>query len=158
MRRAVDRGGDDTAARTVAREFHTGASHKQVACRNQAGGSGHSWRRNSNGADLPNNIPVRRIVGWNVQTPVPSAQFRFRIGSEPILITRPILYRYVDKVLGDRTQPFAVVPPVSVRFAESTLVFPSKSPRDVNVTGAILFRPYKRIAVAQASEGLVFRS
>jgi LmbE family N-acetylglucosaminyl deacetylase len=86
------------------------------------------------GADLPNNIPVRRIVAWNVQTPVPSAQFRFRIGGEPILITRPILYRYVDKVLGDRTQPFAVVPPVSVRFAEPTLIFPSENPRDVNVT------------------------
>jgi hypothetical protein len=84
-------------------------------------------------ADLPNNIPVRRIVGWNVQEPVPMAQFRFRIGAEPILITRPILYRYVDKILGDRTQPFAVGPPVSVGFAESTVVFPSDTPREVNV-------------------------
>jgi LmbE family N-acetylglucosaminyl deacetylase len=85
-------------------------------------------------ADLPNNIPVRRIVGWTVPQSIPSAQFRFRIGGEPILITRPILYRYVDKVLGDRTQPFAVVPPVSIRFAEATVVFPSKTPREVNVT------------------------
>jgi LmbE family N-acetylglucosaminyl deacetylase len=86
------------------------------------------------GGDLPNNVSVRRIVGWKVQSPVPTAQFRFRIGAEPILITRPIHYRYVDKVLGDRAQPFAVVPPVSVRFAESTVVFPSDDVREVNVT------------------------
>ena len=85
------------------------------------------------GGDLPDNIPLRRVVGWTVQEPVPMAQFRFRIGAEPILITRAIQYRYVDKILGDRAQPFAVVPPVSVRFAESTLVFPSDTPRDVNV-------------------------
>jgi LmbE family N-acetylglucosaminyl deacetylase len=84
-------------------------------------------------ADLPNNIPVRRVVGWSVQEPVPMAEFRFRIGAEPILISRPILYRYVDKILGDRTQPFAVIPAVSVRFVEPTLLFPSNTPREISV-------------------------
>ena len=68
------------------------------------------------------------------------AQFRFRIGAEPILITRAIQYRYVDKILGDRAQPFAVVPPVSVRFAESTLVFPSDTPRGMSSVGSFLLR------------------
>ena len=77
---------------------------------------GHPGRPSDGGGRFPDNIPVRRVVGWTVQEPIPMAQFRFRIGAEPILITRPILYRYVDKILGDRAQPFAVVPPVSMRF------------------------------------------
>ena len=44
------------------------------------------------------------------------------------------VYRYIDKVLGERTQPFKIVPAVSVTFAESTLLFPSDGQRDITLT------------------------
>jgi hypothetical protein len=71
---------------------------------------------------------------WRVQSPVPDAQFRFRIGAEPILVTRPLLYRYVDRVLGQRTQPFAVVPPVSLKMANRTILFNDVAPKEVTLS------------------------
>jgi hypothetical protein len=68
-----------------------------------------------------------------VQTPLPGAQFRLAAGSESLTITRPLVYRYVDDVLGDRTAPFAVTPPVSVSFAGSAVLFRDASAREVPV-------------------------
>jgi hypothetical protein len=84
-------------------------------------------------ADLPDNTLLRKQLTWNVQTTVPVAQFRILAGGEALTIERPLIYRYVDKVLGDRTQPFAVTPPVSVAFAESSVLFRDATPREVPV-------------------------
>ncbi|HYP09449.1 MAG TPA: PIG-L family deacetylase [Bryobacteraceae bacterium] len=84
-------------------------------------------------ADLPENSLVRKQVDWRVQTPVPTARFRLLVGGEALEIARPLVYRYVDDVLGDRTQPFAVTPPVSVSFSESAILFPSVAAREVPV-------------------------
>jgi hypothetical protein len=83
--------------------------------------------------DLPENAPVRKQIDWRVQTPVPTAQFRILTGGEALAVERPLVYRYVDDVLGDRTQPFVVTPPVSVSFADSAVLFPDATRRDVPV-------------------------
>lgn len=85
------------------------------------------------GSALQNNTPVHRAVSWTVPSTVPAMQFHLRLDGSSISITRPLVYRYVDKILGDRQQPFRVVPRVSVSFAEGTVLFPSDAPRDVKV-------------------------
>ncbi|HYI94099.1 MAG TPA: PIG-L family deacetylase, partial [Bryobacteraceae bacterium] len=80
---------------------------------------------------LPENMPVQQVIRWPVRHRVPLAHFRFRIGNEPILGTRPIVYRYVDKLLGERTQPFTIVPPVSIQFTDHALLFRDTTPKSV---------------------------
>lgn len=83
------------------------------------------------GPVLPSNVLVTQILGHQMEKTV---ALRFNVAGTSIQLMRPVVYRYVDKLLGERTQPFAVVPPVSVSFAESTVLFPSAAPREVRIT------------------------
>ena len=85
-------------------------------------------------AVLAFNNPVRLRVPWRVQPGAPTAEVRFRIGRETIAVRRPVLYRYVDRVLGERTQPFVATPPVSVGFPNASVLFPNQDVREVAVT------------------------
>jgi hypothetical protein len=84
-------------------------------------------------ADLKENLPVEQALQWPVRRASALAKFRFRIGAEPIEITRSVTYRYIDKVLGERTQPFAAVPPVSIAFSERSILFRDASARQITV-------------------------
>ncbi len=84
-------------------------------------------------AVLPENTLVQQVVRWPVRQHVPLAHFRFGIGNESILTTRPIVYRYVDKVLGERTQPFTIVPRVSVQFSDRAILFRDTASKSVAV-------------------------
>jgi LmbE family N-acetylglucosaminyl deacetylase len=101
-------------------------------------------------AELPENTLVQQVIRWTVRQPVPLAQFRFRIGGEPVLATRPVVYRYVDKVLGERTQPFAVVPPVSVAFTDRTILFRDTAPKSI----AVRLKSYSGAVDGKLSLGL----
>ena len=78
----------------------------------------------------------------------------FEVAGAHIQLFRPVVYRYVDKVLGERTQPFTVVPPVSVSFTESTILFPSDTPRDVTITVQAYSNPAKGSASFESARGL----
>jgi hypothetical protein len=80
---------------------------------------------------LPSNAVFTSKLPPPTRDPV---ELSFAIAGSEIKLARPVVYRYVDKVFGERTQPFTIVPPVSVSFAESTLLFPSDTPRDVTLT------------------------
>jgi LmbE family N-acetylglucosaminyl deacetylase len=55
------------------------------------------------------------------------------IGAAHITLKRPIVYRYMDRQHGESIKPVAVVPPASVQFLESTLLFPSGQPKTVEL-------------------------
>lgn len=86
------------------------------------------------GKELPyNRLEVRRserVAGESLPNRV---AFRLRVEGQEFELSRPVHHRFVDKVLGERTRPFFVVPPVSVRFYEPSLVFPTAAPRRVEV-------------------------
>lgn len=84
-------------------------------------------------SSLDYNVPLEREVRWRVQSPVPTALFHFRIGDESVEAVRPLIYRFVDKVLGERTQPFVPTPPVSVSFRDASTLFPNADSRRVPV-------------------------
>jgi LmbE family N-acetylglucosaminyl deacetylase len=84
-------------------------------------------------ADLVSNQPLRQEIQWTVPSSGAQARFRLGINGESLVLTRSVVYRYVDPVYGDRTQPFAVTPPVGLDFANSAELFREASPHDVLV-------------------------
>lgn len=89
--------------------------------------------------NLPLNKPVVQDITWQVPAkhPFGSAQFhvpfRLTIGGEEITVEQPVHYRYIDKVLGERTRPLEIVPPLSTTFRTPTIVFATAAPKNVNV-------------------------
>lgn len=66
--------------------------------------------------------------------PVLVASFRFGTpGGIEIEFSRPVLYRWVDPSLGERSRPLAVVPPVTVSFGAENRIFPDATPAEVPV-------------------------
>lgn len=61
------------------------------------------------------------------------AAFTIVIDGEPLVITRPILHRYVDRIYGELTRPLIAVPPAVVRLGDKAILFPNKNPREVTV-------------------------
>lgn len=46
-------------------------------------------------------------------------------------MARPVVYRWVDPSVGERSRPLAVVPPVTVGFASENRIFPDDSPAEI---------------------------
>jgi LmbE family N-acetylglucosaminyl deacetylase len=78
-------------------------------------------------------VPDPRMIGLPENPPVLEAHFRVRIGNTEIALTRPVEYRYIDRVYGEKLRPLAIVPPVGVTLPEQALVFASAAPRKVDV-------------------------
>ena len=98
------------------------------------------------GQPLAYNVPLSKSVDWTAKSPVQeplrvrpehppilSARFTLRVHGEEISIVRPVWNRFVDKVRGELTRPFTVVPPVSLAVAEATLLFPNAGSKPIAV-------------------------
>ena len=78
-------------------------------------------------------VPDPRDIGLPENPPVLTAHFRVQIAGTEIELTRPVQYRYVDRVYGEQVRPFTVIPPVAVSLPESALVFGDAKPRKIEV-------------------------
>ena len=78
-------------------------------------------------------VPDPEKVGDPENAPVLTAEFRLQVGGAEISLTRPVERRYVDRVYGELTRPLAIVPPVSLDFGGSALVFPDNKARRIEV-------------------------
>lgn len=78
-------------------------------------------------------VPDPRDIGLPENPPVLTAHFRVQIAGTEIELTRPVQYRYVDRVYGEQVRPFTVIPPVAVSLPESALVFGDAKPRRIEV-------------------------
>ncbi|MCW5977814.1 MAG: PIG-L family deacetylase [Bryobacteraceae bacterium] len=72
-----------------------------------------------------------RELRWPENPPALEARFVLRAGGQEIPLTRPVLYRYVDRVLGERTRALAVVPPAGVAMVRAVKLFPDDKPRSI---------------------------
>ena len=79
-------------------------------------------------------VPDPRDIGLPENPPALTAHFRVQIAGTEIELTRPVQYRYVDRVFGEQVRPFTVIPPVAVSLAESALVFGDAKPRRIEVS------------------------
>lgn len=87
---------------------------------------------------LPKDAAMYQVKGpldlGNAENPATlSAEFRFKVAGTEITLSRPLEHRYVDRVYGELTRPLAIVPPVSVDFGGTALVFPDNKSRSVEI-------------------------
>ena len=78
-------------------------------------------------------IPSQELIGDPENPPLLQATFVLTAGGQELELTRPVVYRYVDRVYGERARPVSVVPPVAVSLPENAIVFPNESPRRIEV-------------------------
>ncbi|MEK7317016.1 MAG: PIG-L family deacetylase [Candidatus Eisenbacteria bacterium] len=60
-------------------------------------------------------------------------RFELEILGERIVYDVPVLYRWTDRVAGERYRPLEVVPPVTLRLDQSVYLFAEATPREVKV-------------------------
>jgi LmbE family N-acetylglucosaminyl deacetylase len=88
-------------------------------------------------ASLPSQPEARkaRIADRIRPEPLPAlfADFVLRSGQQTFTVRRPIVFREVDPVLGDRTREVEVAPPATVDARSPILLFPDASPRALQV-------------------------
>ncbi|HET8550348.1 MAG TPA: PIG-L family deacetylase [Bryobacteraceae bacterium] len=91
--------------------------------------------RESSGGPLAKNVPFTKKTVWRVAKgeKSPAAAFTVEFAGATLTFERPLIYRWVDERLGERTRSFMVVPPVSVAIAEPAVVFPDARPRRIAV-------------------------
>lgn len=76
-------------------------------------------------------VADQRLIGVPENPPALTAHFRIRVDGTEIELDRPVEHRYVDRVLGERTRPFIVTPPVALRFTGPVVLFPDAGVRRV---------------------------
>jgi LmbE family N-acetylglucosaminyl deacetylase len=74
-----------------------------------------------------------REIGLPQNEPALAAHFRLQVAGTELELTRPVQYRYVDRVFGEQVRPFTVIPPVAVSLPEHALVFGDAKPRRIEV-------------------------
>jgi LmbE family N-acetylglucosaminyl deacetylase len=90
---------------------------------------------NWSGGTLATNTLFSKTATFQVpkSAPFPRAVFTVEISGATLTFERPVVYRWVDERLGERTRRFSVVPPVSVALTQSAVMFPEPQPRRVAV-------------------------
>jgi LmbE family N-acetylglucosaminyl deacetylase len=61
------------------------------------------------------------------------ARFALKAGGQSFVLQRPVVYRWVDPVQGQRTRALEFAPPVAVDAAAPLLLFPGPEPRPLRV-------------------------
>jgi LmbE family N-acetylglucosaminyl deacetylase len=73
------------------------------------------------------------LIGTADSRPLLVEWVGFDVAGTHIELERPVVYRWVDRLLGERWRPLAVVPPVEVRLPEPSILFPTAEPKRVAV-------------------------
>lgn len=75
-----------------------------------------------------------RAITQAESPPALSAHVTLEIAGERFTYDVPVLYRWTDRVLGERYRPLEIVPPVTLRLDRSAYLFPDRSAREVRLT------------------------
>jgi hypothetical protein len=73
------------------------------------------------------------LIGRPDPLPAMTAEFTVQAGSQELHLSRPVHYRYVDRLQGELVRPLTIVPPVSVDLPNPVLVFTNKDSRPLVV-------------------------
>jgi len=73
------------------------------------------------------------LIGLAENPPLLESKFHVHIDGQEIEYTRPVVYRYTDRVLGELVRPVIVMPPVTVDVPNRAVMFPDASARQVEV-------------------------
>ena len=73
------------------------------------------------------------LIGRPDPLPAMTAEFTVQAGGQELHLSRPVRYRYVDRLQGELVRPLTIVPPVSVDLPNPVLVFTNKDSRSLVV-------------------------
>ncbi len=74
-------------------------------------------------------IDDQLLIGRPDPVPAMMAEFTVQAGNQELHFSRPVHYRYVDRLQGELIRPLTVLPPVAVDLPNPVLVFTNKDSR-----------------------------
>jgi len=74
-----------------------------------------------------------KLIGDPENPPLIAVTFAFKVEGQEVHIDRPVVYRWVDRTLGERWRPLAVVPAVAIHIPEPSILFPTAASRPVSI-------------------------
>lgn len=91
------------------------------------------WLREKAGKALAK-VDDQQLIGLADSPPAYSAIFRIAAGSEILDFKIPVLYRWVDPVLGERYRVFGITPEVSIQMQQPVSVFSDSETKNISMT------------------------
>lgn len=79
-------------------------------------------------------VPKQELNGLPETPADKTVQVKALVLGKPIMLERPVHYRYVDRAEGELVRPMVVVPAVGVALNEKVLLFPSPAPKPIEVS------------------------
>jgi LmbE family N-acetylglucosaminyl deacetylase len=78
-------------------------------------------------------VPNQMDIGLAENPPLLGAHFHLHIDTTEIEVSRPVMFRYIERSEGERTRPLIVEPAVALQLSEGARVFPSSAPRSIHL-------------------------
>ena len=75
----------------------------------------------------------RRLLSLAENPPVLACRFQVKVGDQTLALVRPVARRFLDHMRGELTQPFVIVPRLSLEMPSSAVVFLDAKQRTVDV-------------------------
>jgi len=84
---------------------------------------------------LPGSFEVAdpTLIGTPENAPALAARVTVTLAGERVSFDAPVVYRWVDPVLGERYRPLEISPPVTCRFDQGVYLFPDRAPREIRL-------------------------
>ncbi len=79
-------------------------------------------------------VPDPVLNGLPENPPDKTITIKALVEGQEIILNRPVHYRYVDRAEGELVRSLVIVPPVGVTLNEKVLLFPSSSPKQIEVS------------------------
>jgi len=80
------------------------------------------------------NVSNQELIG-KPETPIENTvTFSLTVAGVPIMIEKPIVYKYNDRVKGEVYEPFEIVPPTSSKVDSKIFIFAKTIPKNIPVT------------------------
>ncbi|MGE5049222.1 MAG: PIG-L family deacetylase, partial [Deltaproteobacteria bacterium] len=100
-------------------------------------------------------FPVEALDDRTRPEPAPQlfADFTLRSGTQQLAVRRPIVQRWVDPVVGERTRAVDLAPPATIDVGAAALLFPDPSARPLRVTVRASAGPVARPAMVAPPDG-----
>jgi LmbE family N-acetylglucosaminyl deacetylase len=100
------------------------------------------------------NVKKKEYIGLPENPPAIDFSFTFSVGSESIVITKPLVYKWVDPVKGELYRPFEIVPPIFINPADKVVIFNDAQPKKLNfVLKSSIEKPYNGILKLELPQG-----
>ncbi len=91
------------------------------------------WLKEKAGKALAK-VDNQQLIGQAGSPPAYSAIFRISAGGESLDYEVPVLFRWVDPVLGERYRVFEIIPDIAIQMDQPVSIFPDTETKNISMT------------------------